>query len=83
MVRHIPIPDREHAIRDVTDDDGSRIVHSVVEGEITSRDTCMNGHRLTIGGSSAGSVFQQSIHNPPIEAAIYEMLRTMMALNRA
>lgn len=71
-----PDPDRDYAIRDVTYDDGSQVIHSVVEGEITARDTCMNGHGLTIGGSSVGSVFQQSIHNPPIEAMIYEMLRT-------
>ena len=52
----------------------TRIVHSTVVGEITARDTCMNGHGLTLGGSSVGSVFQQSINHPPIEAGLYEML---------
>ena len=78
-----PNPDRGVCIRDVTYDDGSRIVHSAVEGEITARDTCMNGHGLTIGGSSVGSVFQQSVRNVPIEVAIYEMLRTCTTTDQA
>jgi hypothetical protein len=69
-----PNPDRDYAIRDVTYEDGTHIVHSVVVGEITARDTCMNGHGLTVGGSSVGSIFQQTLIHPPIEAGLYEML---------
>jgi predicted choloylglycine hydrolase len=78
-----PNPDRGYVVRDVTYDDGSRIVHSVVEGEITMRDTCMNGFGLTIGGSSVGSVFRQSIRNVPIEVGIYEMLRRCATTDEA
>ena len=63
-----PNPDRQCAIRDVTYEDGLRIVHAVVVGELTARDTCMNGSGLTFGGSSVGSVFEQTLQNPPIEA---------------
>ena len=69
-----PNPDRQCAIRDVTYEDGLRIVHAVVVGELTARDTCMNGSGLTFGGSSVGSVFEQTLQNPPIEAGLYAML---------
>jgi isopenicillin-N N-acyltransferase-like protein len=78
-----PNPDRDYVIRDVTYEDGVRIVHSVVVGEITARDTCMNGHGLTLGGSSVGSVFQQTLDHPPIEAGLYEMLYSCATVGEA
>jgi isopenicillin-N N-acyltransferase like protein len=78
-----PNPDRDHALRDISYDDGTRLVHTVVQGEITTRDTCMNGHGLIIGGSSVGSVYQQHIHNPTIEAGIYAMLRSCATTQEA
>jgi hypothetical protein len=78
-----PNPDRDYVIRDVTYEDGTRVVHSVVVGEITARDTCMNDHGLTLGGSSVGSVFQQTLDHPPIEAALYETMVSCATVSQA
>jgi len=78
-----PNPGRDYVIRDIAYEDGTQIVHSTVVGEITARDTCMNGHGLTLGGSSVGSVFQQTVRNPPIEAALYEMLCSCATVEEA
>lgn len=78
-----PNPEMQYVIRDVTYENGQGMIHSCVVGEVTSRDTCMNVHGLTLGGSSVGSVFQQSIHNPPIEVALYEMLCTCAEVEEA
>lgn len=69
-----PNPKWPYIVRHVQYEDGQEIIHTVIIGELTSRDTCMNGHGLTIGGSSVGSVFQKSLQNPSIEAGLYAML---------
>jgi len=61
-------------VRHVQYENGNEVIHTTCVGDIMGRDTCMNGRGLTVGGSSVGSVFQKSLHNPPIDVGIYEMI---------
>lgn len=61
-------------VRHVQYENGQEVIHTTYLGDIMGRDTCMNGHGLTVGGSSVGSVFQKSLSHVPIDDLIYEMI---------
>ena len=69
-----PNPVWPFIIRWVQYENGDEIVHTTWVGDIMARETCMNMHGLTVGGSSVGSVFQQSLDHPSIDASIYSMI---------